>query len=90
MTSSKLFVTNLASTVTEETLRELFGEKGRRVTDVTVVTEKATGISRGFGFVQLTTPADALDAVSTLDGREVDGRIMAVREAHRPGVVTPR
>jgi cold-inducible RNA-binding protein len=89
MTSSKLFVSNLAATVTEETLRDLFGEKGRRVTDCTVITERATGISRGFGFVQLNTTAEAVDAVSTLDGREVDGRIMAVREAHQRAAVTP-
>ena len=83
MTSSKLFVSNLASTVTEETLRDLFGEKGRRVGEVTVITERTTGISRGFGFVQLNTTAEAMDAVSTLHGREVDGRIMAVREANQ-------
>jgi RNA recognition motif-containing protein len=89
MTTSKLFVSNLAATVTEETLRELFGEKGRPVGEVTVITERATGISRGFGFVQLNTTADAIDAVSSLDGREVDGRIMAVREAHKRTAETP-
>jgi cold-inducible RNA-binding protein len=77
----KLFVSNLAESVMEGALRELFSEEGRRVTEVSVITDRATGRSRGFGFVELVTPAEAQAAQLALDGRELDGRAISVREA---------
>ncbi len=82
MTTSKLFVSNLADTVSEAALREIFSEEGRRVTEVSVVTERATGKPRGFGFVELVTADEAEAARQSLDGRELEGRPISVREAH--------
>jgi RNA recognition motif-containing protein len=82
MTTSKLFVSNLADTVSESALREIFSEQGRRVTEVSVVTERGTGKPRGFGFVELVTTAEAEAARDSLDGRELEGRPISVREAH--------
>jgi cold-inducible RNA-binding protein len=88
--SHKLFVTNLAESVMEGALRELFSEEGRRVTEVSVITDRATGRSRGFGFVELVTPAEAMAARQALDGRELDGRAISVREAQpRPRPAAP-
>ena len=81
MTTSKLFVSNLADTVSEAALREIFSEEGRRVTEVSVVTERGTGKPRGFGFVELVTAAEAESARLSLDGRELEGRPITVREA---------
>jgi RNA recognition motif-containing protein len=77
----KLFVTNLADSVMEGELREIFSEEGRRVTEVSVITDRATGRSRGFGFVELVTPAEAAAAVQSLDGRQLGGRAITVRTA---------
>jgi RNA recognition motif-containing protein len=81
MTTCKLFVSNLADTVSEAALRELFSEEGRRVTEVSVVTERATGKPRGFGFVELVTAAEAESARQSLDGRQLEGRPITVRQA---------
>jgi cold-inducible RNA-binding protein len=77
----KLFITNLADTVMEGELRALFAEDGRRVTEVSVVLDRATGRSRGFGFVELLSTAEAAAAIAALDGREVSGQAIVVREA---------
>jgi cold-inducible RNA-binding protein len=84
MTTSKLFVSNLADTVSEAALRELFSEDGRRVMEVSVVIERGTGKPRGFGFVELVTAAEAEAARQSLDGRELEGRPIVVREARGP------
>jgi RNA recognition motif-containing protein len=78
---SKLYVGNLSYTTTEETLRQVFEEGGRQVVKVSVITDRDTGQSRGFAFVELSSPADAAAAISELDGREVDGRRLRVSEA---------
>jgi cold-inducible RNA-binding protein len=78
---SKLYVGNLSYQTTEETLREVFEEDGRTVQSVAIILDRETGRSRGFGFVEMGSPADAEAAISALDGRDVDGRRIRVNEA---------
>jgi RNA recognition motif-containing protein len=78
---TKLYVGNLAYGTTADQLRELFEADGRHVADVSVVTDRTTGQSRGFGFVEMASPEDAQAAVSALDGRDLDGRTLRVSEA---------
>jgi RNA recognition motif-containing protein len=79
--STRLHVGNLATETTEETLRTLFASDGRRVDEVSVVTDRATGRSRGFCFVQMGSSEDAVAAIAAVNGREVDGRRLSVSEA---------
>lgn len=84
--SKKLFVGNLPYTTTEDSLRELFSSDGRNVSRVTIVTDRDTGRSRGFAFVEMATDEEAQSAVSALNGAELDGRPLRVDIAHdKPG-----
>lgn len=78
--ATKLFVGNLDYTVTSEDLRAKFGEVGE-VKDATVLTDRETGRSRGFGFVEYANDADAKKAIETLNGKDLKGRNMTVNEA---------
>jgi len=80
--SKKLFVGNLPYTTTEDALRELFGADGRNVSRVTIVTDRDTGRSRGFAFVEMATDEEAQAAVSALNGTDFDGRTLRVDIAH--------
>lgn len=78
---SRLFVGNLPYSCTEEDLRDLF-EPRFRVLDVRIVTDRETGRSRGFAFVELDGDGSAGAAIESLDGGELGGRRLAIREAH--------
>jgi RNA recognition motif-containing protein len=83
--SKKLFVGGLSWNTTEETLRSAFESCGPLV-EVKVITDRETGRSRGFGFVTFESPEDATNAISSLDGTELDGRNVRVSEANEsPG-----
>lgn len=77
--AKKLFVGNLSYRLTSEQLEELFRQHGA-VISARVMTDRMTGRSRGFGFVEM-EDADADAAVAALNGMEVEGRKMAVNEA---------
>lgn len=79
-----IFVGNLSFGATEETVRSLFETHGS-VQRVSIVTDRDTGRSRGFGFVEMTDDAEANKAIAALNGRELDGRAMNINEA-RPKV----
>lgn len=79
---TRLFVGNLSYSTTERSLRAHFVEKGWAVTDVVIVTERETGRSRGFGFVEFDGDEEARKARDALDGQELDGRRLAIREAY--------
>jgi RNA recognition motif-containing protein len=79
--ATKLYVGNLSFNTTEETLRSLFEADGRRVEEIAIVTDRATGQPRGFAFIQMGSPEDARSAISDLNGRDVDGRQLTVSEA---------
>jgi len=76
----KLYVGNLSSSTTEEALHQAFGSHGE-VSSVNIVKDKYTGESRGFGFVEMFTKAEAQAAISSLNGTELDGRTLKVNEA---------
>jgi len=78
--SKKLYVGNLSYTTTEATLTELFGTVGK-VLSVNIITDRMTGRSRGFGFVEMAEHEAAQEAVAQLNGRMVDGRAIKVAEA---------
>lgn len=78
--AKKLFVGNLPFSVTDEQLNETFKAMGE-VGSANVVTDKFSGRSRGFGFVEMTQDADAEKAVKELNGKEIEGRKIVVNEA---------
>jgi len=76
----KLYVGNLAFEVTDKDLEELFAQAGI-CESVAVITDRATGQSRGFGFVEMGSTADAQKAIQQFDGHELKGRALKVNEA---------
>jgi len=78
--AKKLYVGNLTYDVTEEQLRELFAQFGP-VQSVAIVTDRFTGRSKGFGFVEMENATDAQTAINSLDGQDLNGRSIKVDEA---------
>jgi cold-inducible RNA-binding protein len=79
----KLFIGSLSFSTSSERLREAFARIGT-VESASVVTDRDTGRSRGFGFVEMATTEEANDAVAQLNGTELDGRRIKV-EVAKPG-----
>ncbi len=77
---SKLYVGGLPYSATEPQLHDLFAQHGT-VESARVITDKFTGQSRGFGFVEMSTSAEASTATSALNGTQMDGRTLTVNEA---------
>ena len=80
----KIFVGNLSFRATEEAVRFMFETHGR-VERVSIMTDRDTGRSRGFGFVEMANDAEAQRAITALGGRELHARSLTVNEA-RPKV----
>ena len=78
---SRLYVGNLPFSADEESVRQLFAQDGREVTEVKMITDRDTGRPRGFGFVEMGSSADAETAISALNGYSMDGRALTVNEA---------
>ena len=78
--AQKLYVGNLAFSLTSEELGGLFGEHGK-VVSAKVITERETGRSRGFGFVEFDNPTSGANAIKELNGKNIGGRPLVVREA---------
>jgi RNA recognition motif-containing protein len=76
----KLYVGNLPYSATEESLGTKFSEHGK-VESVKLITDRDTGQSKGFGFVEMSSDAEAKAAIAGLDGVDFDGRAMKVNEA---------
>lgn len=76
----RLYVGNLSYNTTEDKLRELFAAAGT-VESATIVMDKFSGRSRGFGFVEMATDEEAKAGVEKINGQEVDGRALVVNEA---------
>jgi RNA recognition motif-containing protein len=76
----KLYVGNLGFDVTDKDLEALFAQAGV-CESVTVITDKFSGQSRGFGFVEMSSAAEAQNAIKQLDGKELKGRALKVNEA---------
>lgn len=86
MNNNKLFVAGLSYNVTGDQLQELFAQQGT-VVSATVITDRMTGQSKGFGFVEMSTKEEAQKAM-TLNGTEFAGRTIVVNEA-RPQEARP-
>ena len=80
MTSNKLYVGGLPYSITEDRLEELFAEHGT-VESARVITDKFTGRSRGFGFVEMSSQEEAQTAIDKLNGTDLEGRSLTVNEA---------
>ena len=77
---SKLYVGGLPYSVTEGRLQEIFSAHGT-VESANVISDKFTGQSRGFGFVEMSSGSEAQSAISALNGTQLDGRTLTVNEA---------
>ncbi len=78
--STKLYVGNLDYGVNDASLEETFSAAGT-VTSANVITDRYSGRSRGFGFVEMSTEEDAQKAIEMFNGKETDGRALVVNEA---------
>jgi len=87
--AKKLFVGNLPYTTTNESMGEFFAQFGE-VMSSAVIMDRATGRSKGFGFVEMTNDAEADAAIAKADGAEMDGRRLTVSEARPKADFAPR
>lgn len=76
----KLYVGNLPFSATDQILTDTFSQCGT-VESSKIIIDRDTGRSKGFGFVEMSTEAEALDAISKFNGADYDGRPMTVNEA---------
>lgn len=81
----KIYVGNFSFHLGENDLRSMFEPYGH-VESVTLVTDRDSGRSRGFGFVEMSEDQDAASAIAALNGRDSDGRSLTVNEARPKGV----
>ena len=79
--ASKLYVGGLSYSTTSESLREYFAQCGT-VESAAVITDRFSGRSRGFGFVEMSTEAEAQAAIAKLDGQPFEGRRLRVNKAN--------
>jgi len=78
--STKLYVGNLSYNSTEQELRDLFSQAGE-ISDVQVISDKATGQSRGFGFIEMSTEEGAQEAIKRFNGYSLGSRELVVNLA---------
>jgi RNA recognition motif-containing protein len=78
--AKKLYVGNLGYNVTSADLERIFGEHGT-VRSAQVIEDRASGRSKGFGFVEMDSDAEAQAAIAALNGQQHDGRALTVNEA---------
>ena len=76
----KIYVGNLSPTITEEDLKQAFAAFGQ-VTSVSIINDKFTGVSRGFGFVEMPGKAESAAAIKGLNYQELKGQTLKVNEA---------
>jgi cold-inducible RNA-binding protein len=82
--AQKLFIGGLAFSTSTETLRDTFAQAGQ-VESAAVVTDRDTGQSRGFGFVEMSTVEEADQAIAKFNGKNLDGRQLRVEKATSGG-----
>jgi RNA recognition motif-containing protein len=78
--SKKLYVGNLPYTATESTLSELFSQVGT-VESANIITDRDTGRSKGFGFIEISTEEEMTAAIEKFNGYDLEGRDLTVNEA---------
>lgn len=86
--AKKLYVGGLSYNTTEDALRDAFSQSGA-VESASIVMDRMSGRSRGFGFVEMTSDDEAMAAIEMWNGKELDGRRLTVNEA-RPMEERPR
>jgi RNA recognition motif-containing protein len=86
--ATKLYVGNLAPNTTEAQIQDLFKASGNVVSCILIM-DKVTGKSKGFGFVEMGSEAEAAKAMADCNGKELDGRALKVNEA-KPREERPR
>jgi RNA recognition motif-containing protein len=86
--ASKLFVGSLAWATTDDSLRDFFAEAGT-VVSASVIKDRETNRSKGFGFVEMSSDDEAKAAIDKLNGKDLDGRAIVVNEA-KPREDRPR
>jgi RNA recognition motif-containing protein len=89
MATAKLYVGGIPYRTTEEELRTAFQEAGE-VVSASIIMDRMTGRSRGFGFVEMADEAGADAAIARWDGKELDGRMLSVSNARPQGDRPPR
>ncbi len=89
MATSKLYVGGIPYRTTEDDLRTAFEEAGE-VASTSIISDRMTGRSRGFGFVEMADEAGAQAAIDRWDGKEFDGRMLSVSNARPQGDRPPR
>ena len=87
--AKKLYIGGLSYSTTQQTLQDSFAQAGA-VESATIVMDKMTGRSRGFGFVEMTNDDDAQKAIDMWNGKEMDGRRLIVNEARPMEARPPR
>ncbi len=87
--AKKLYVGNLAWATTDESLKNAFSAAGK-VSSATVITDKMSGRSRGFGFVEMENDEEATKAIDMFNGKDLDGRKITVNEARPMEPRAPR
>jgi len=81
---TKLYIGSLPYSVSDDSLRDLFSKAGT-VISANVISDKMTGRSRGFGFVEMSSDEEAQAAISMFNGKEFEGRTLVVNEARPMG-----
>ena len=89
MANTKLYVGGIPYRTTEDEMRTAFEEAGQ-VTSTSIIMDRMTGRSRGFGFVEMADEAQAQAAIDRWDGKEMDGRMLSVSFARPQGDRPPR
>jgi RNA recognition motif-containing protein len=89
MANTKLYVGGIPYRTTEDEMRTAFEEAGA-VSSVSIIMDRMTGRSRGFGFVEMADEAGAQAAIDRWDGKEFDGRMLSVSNARPQGDRPPR
>ncbi len=85
----KLYIGGLSYSTTQDTLQASFAQAGN-VTSASIIMDKMTGRSRGFGFVEMATDEDAQKAIEMWNGKELDGRTLTVNVARPMEPRAPR
>lgn len=87
--AKKLYIGGISYGTTEDGLKAAFSQAGA-VESATIILDKMTGRSRGFGFVEMASDEDAENAISMWNGKELDGRTLTVNEARPMEARAPR
>ncbi len=87
--AKKLYVGNLSYSINNDSLKDMFSAAGT-VESATIIMDKMTGRSKGFGFVEMSTDEEAQKAIEMFDGKEMEGRALTVNEARPMEPRAPR